>query len=285
MSERYWRARAAAVLLAGATGAVVAGCGANGGNSAAGGSANGGTTASGLAGAPGTGQADGTGQGGTGQGAQGPDGTQGKNSAGLTALAGGSGISAAGLRDALLTRIGGESPVGPVQFGAYGSLADVRASKQSLNAVTVTPATCAQATQTGLDSGLFAQAPASVVTFRVGRDGVSEVLVAASARTAAKALQNHLPAGCEHYQATVAGKTFSYAVHESAVPGVAEQARALNVKATGYADVDVWSVVFRGNGFLGAVTIVGPDATERTATVLARAAYTKAAETLRAKVR
>lgn len=177
------------------------------------------------------------------------------------------------------------NPAGPVQFGAYGSLADVRASKQSLNAVTVTPATCAQATETGLDSGLFAQAPASVVTFRVGRDGISEVLVAASARTAARALQNHLPAGCEHYQATVAGKTFSYAVRESAVPGIAEQARALNVKATGYADVDVWSVVFRSSGFLGAVTIVGPDATERTATVLAKAAYTKAAESLRAKVR
>lgn len=273
MSERYWGVRAAAVLLAGATAAVVAGCGAGNGNGAAEGAAAGGATATGLAGMPGSGQAYGRGQGGTG------------SSAGLTALGGKSAVSAMRLRDALLTTIDGASPVGPVQFGAYGSLADVRASKQSLNAVTVTPATCTQATETGFDSGLFAQAPASVVTFRVGKDGVSEVLVAASARTAAKAMQNRLPAGCERYQATVAGKTFSYAVREAAVPGVAEQARALNVKATGYADVDVWSVVFRGNGFLGAVTIVGPDAAERTAAALAKAAYAKAAGSLQAKVR
>ena len=54
------------------------------------------------------------------------------------------------------------------------------------------------------------------------------------------------------------GKTFRYSVKEVPFSGLAHQARALNVKATGYAEVTVWSVVYRADGFAGAVTIVGP---------------------------
>ena len=64
----------------------------------------------------------------------------------------------------------------------------------------------AQATVTGFNSAAFTHAPASVVTFRVGRDGVSEVLVSATPDVAHSALGNKLPAGCEHYTASVGGK-------------------------------------------------------------------------------
>jgi len=57
------------------------------------------------------------------------------------------------------------------------------------------------------------------------------------------------------------------------VTGLANQARALNVKAAGYAQVDVWSVVYRADGFVGAVTMVGPDATEASVKKLATQAY------------
>jgi hypothetical protein len=133
---------------------------------------------------------------------------------------------------------------------------------------------------TGFNSATFADSPASVVTFRVGRDGVSEVIVAASQQVAQRALASRLPEGCAHYRATVGGKTFSYSVRESGLPGIADQARALNVRAAGYADVNVWSVVYRGAGFVGAVTIVGPDASEQGAKVLAEEAYNRAAESL-----
>jgi hypothetical protein len=95
-----------------------------------------------------------------------------------------------------------------------------------------------------------------------------------------QALANRLPAGCDHYTATVQGKTFHYSVQEETVTGLANQARALNVKAAGYAEVDVWSVVYRADGFVGAVTIVGPDATEAGAKKLATQAYQYAAQTL-----
>ena len=64
------------------------------------------------------------------------------------------------------------------------------------------------------------------------------------------------------------------------VTGLANQARALNVKAAGYAQVDVWSVVYPADGFVGAVTMVGPDATEASVKKLATQAYHYAAQTL-----
>jgi len=189
-------------------------------------------------------------------------------------------FTATQLKDALLTRVSGARPAAPAQAGAYGSLPDVQTSKQTMHGVKVTPAKCAQATVTGFNSAAFTHAPASVVTFRVGRDGVSEVLVAATPQIAATALGNRLPAGCSHYSATVGGRTFRYSVQEDQLSGLAQEARALNVKAAGYAVVDVWSVVYRGNGFVGAVTIVGPDASELATKNLASQAYAYAAQSL-----
>ena len=118
------------------------------------------------------------------------------------------------------------------------------------------------------------------MTFRVGRDGVSEVLVSATSKIATAALGNKLPADCSHYTATVNGKTFRYSVKEAPFSGLAHQARALNVMATGYTKVNVWSVVYRADGFVGAVTIVGPDASMAGVETLARQAYAYAAQSL-----
>lgn len=184
------------------------------------------------------------------------------------------------LKGALLAKVNGKKPAGAAESGDYGKLPDVQTSKQTMNGVKVTPAKCAQATQTGFNSAAFTHAPASVVTFRVGQDGVSEVLVSAAPDAAATALGDTLPAGCAHYSATVGGKTFRYTVKESPLAGLAQKARALNVKAAGYASVDVWSVVYQGTGFVGAVTMVGPDSSEAGVKTLAQEAYAHAAAAL-----
>jgi len=184
------------------------------------------------------------------------------------------------LKGALLAKVNGEKPAAAAESGDYGKLPDVQTSKQTMNGVKVTPAKCAQATQTGFNSAAFTHAPASVVTFRLGQDGVSEVLVSAGPDAAATALGDTLPAGCAHYSATVDGKTFRYTVKESPLSGLAQKARALNVKAAGYASVDVWSVVYQGTGFVGAVTMVGPDSSEAGVKTLAQEAYTHAAAAL-----
>lgn len=253
MSEGYWRGlgtrpvpRAAALLgVAVAGAAAVAGCSSSG---------------AGAAGAA---------------GAAGPTSSAGMAAAGLPAS-----FTAAQLRGALLNKVNGRQPAAVPEAGAFGKLPDAQLGKQSLRGVTVTPAKCAQATLTGFNSAEFANVPASVVTFRVGQDGVSEVIVAASPAAAAQALATKLPAGCTHYRATVAGRTFAYEVAETPVSGLAQQARAVNVRAVGYPGVDMWSVVFRANGYVGAVTIFGPDASEQGAKVLAADAYAKAGDSL-----
>jgi len=201
-------------------------------------------------------------------------------SAGVAAATGHEAFTAAELKGALLTKVNGDKPAAAAESGDYGTLPDVQTSKQTMTGVKVKPAKCAEASVTGFNSASFADAPAAVVTFRVGNDGVSEVLVSASSSLAATALGNKLPAGCAHYDATVDGKTFRYSVKEASLSGIGDQARALNVKAAGYSQVDVWSVVFRGDGFVGAVTMVGPDASKAGVTTLAENAYASASQSL-----
>jgi hypothetical protein len=206
--------------------------------------------------------------------------------AGATAPAGMLARSAEGtytageLSSALLSRINGETPAIKPEAGPYGSLPEVLATKDSMRGVAVDPAQCAQATLTGFSSATFSDSPAAVSTFRVGRNGVSEVLMSPSAATASQALGKGVPSGCSHYSAVVSGRTFSYEVRESSVSGVGTAARALNIKAVGYPQIDVWSVVYRGSGLVGAITIVGQDASEAAARQLAEQAYKSAADRL-----
>ena len=189
-------------------------------------------------------------------------------------------FTAAQLRGALLTKINGQSPAAPVESGAYGSLAQVRATRTSMSGVTVRPAECAQTTVTGFGSPSFATVPATVSTFRVGSNGVSEVLLAPPPATAALALGKPVPAACARYTATVKGKTFIYTVGERVVSNLGQAARAMNIRASGAESINVWSVVYRASNFVGAVTIVGPDASANVATALAAQAYAHAAKTL-----
>src|ERR1039458_8821324 len=179
----------------------------------------------------------------------------------VAAATGHSTYTASQLMSALLARVSGQRPAAAVEAGDYGTLPDVQTSKQTMKGVKVRPAKCAEATAAGFNSVSFSHAPAAVVTFRVGRDGVSEVLVSATPQLAATALSDRLPA-------------------EATLSGVADQARALNVRAAGYAEVNVWSVVYRGGGVVGAVTMVGPDASEQGVKQLARDAYDYAGQSL-----
>jgi hypothetical protein len=191
-----------------------------------------------------------------------------------------SAYTASQLQSALLSKVNGQAPSAPVESGAYGSLAEVKSTKSSMKGVTVTPAKCAQTTMTGFNSPAFANVPATVATFRVGSNGISEVLLAPSSSTAQLALSKQIPAGCSTYSATVGGKTFTYTVAEKDLSNLGQQARAMNIKASGAQSVDVWSVVYRADKFVGAVTIVGPAASESTATTLASQAYSHAQQTL-----
>lgn len=189
-------------------------------------------------------------------------------------------FSSVKLRAALLSRVNGVSAAIPAESGNYAALPEVQASRQATRGVSVNPKACARAALTGFDSAVLASAPAAAVTFRVGGNGVSEVLVAPATAAAASALGSRVPAMCEHYTATVGGKTYRYTVRESAVGGIGQQARVLNVQTAGYPADQIWSIVYQGTGFVGAVTVVGPNASEAAVRELGLQAYSYAARSL-----
>jgi|ERR1700677_1105155 hypothetical protein len=189
-------------------------------------------------------------------------------------------FSAAKLKSALLTRINGATAAIPATDGAYSSLPGVKSAEQSAHSATVQPKACSQVSLTGFNTSAVTSAPAASTTFKVGSNGVSEVLVAPAASQDAAAFGSTLPAQCASYTATIGGKTYKYSVKESSVSGIGQEARVLNVQTAGQPADNVWAIVYRGTGFVGDVTVVGPNASETAARELGQQSYAYAAKSL-----
>lgn len=187
-------------------------------------------------------------------------------------------LTAATLREALLTRVNGVAAAAPASSGTYASMQ--AASTKAASGVQVSPKACTQAATAGFNSAALSASPAAAVTFRVGTNGVSEVLIGSSAQSAATVLAGQVPAQCAKYQETIAGKTYAYDLKEKSISGVGEQARVLNVAAASGKSDEVWSLVYQGKGFIGTVTVVGPNATEQAVTELGQQAYAFATKAL-----
>jgi len=190
------------------------------------------------------------------------------------------GITPAMLKRALLTRVNGVAAAAPASSGSYASVAQASTGKQAAGGVQVSPKACTVAATEGFDPTVLAGAPAAAVTFKVGSNGVSEVLIASSAKTALTALAGHIPAECAKYQAKVGGKTYTYDATEQKVAGIGQQAQVLNVQAAGAKSNNLWSLIYRGKGFVGTVTVVGPNASKEAVTELGKQAYAYAVKTL-----
>ena len=196
-------------------------------------------------------------------------------SASLSAAKGDS-FSASKLRAALLTRVNGVGATSPAASGDYTAISAQAAGQSASGA----PKACAEAIQTGLDSAALAGATAAAVTFKVGGNDVSELVAAAPGTAAASALAGRLPASCARYKETVDGKSVSYSVTESSLTGIGKQAKVMNVSpAAGGSDAR-WSLVYRGAGFVGAVTVVGPNASQTAVRQLGQQAYAYAEKSL-----
>jgi hypothetical protein len=187
-------------------------------------------------------------------------------------------LTSATLRQALLTRVNGVAAAAPASSGTYSSMQ--AANSKAASGIQVTPKACSAAATVGFNSAALGTAPAAAVTFRVGTNGVSEVLIASSAKSAAAVLAGQVPAECAQYQETVGGKTYSYDVKEKAISGIGEQARVLNVYAASAKSDEMWSLVYQAKGFIGTVTVIGPNATEQAVTELGQQAYAFATKSL-----
>jgi hypothetical protein len=184
------------------------------------------------------------------------------------------------LRGALLTRVNGVAAATSASTGEYAMLSAASTGRPAVDAVKVSPSVCGGAAAAGFGSAILAQAPAAAITFRVGGNAVSEVLIASSAGTASTVLAGRVPAGCTHYQGKVAGKTVMYGLTVKAVRGIGQQAKVLHVLTSGAASANQWTLVYRGAGFVGTVTVIGPNASETAVREVAQQAYAFAAKSL-----
>ena len=187
-------------------------------------------------------------------------------------------LTSATLRQALLTRVNGVAAAAPASSGTYSSMQ--AANSKAASGIQVTPKACSAAATVGFNSAALGTAPAAAVTFRVGTNGVSEVLIASSAKSAATVLAGHVPAECAQYQETIGGKSYAYYIKEKTISGIGEQARVLNVYPASAKSDEMWSLVYQAKGFIGTVTVIGPNATEQAVTELGQQAYAFATKSL-----
>lgn len=181
------------------------------------------------------------------------------------------------LRGALLTRVNGVAAAAPASIGDYGTLGAVNSGGQGTQ---VTPKACAAAARNGFEPAALLGAEAATVTFKVAKNLVSEVLISSTGKSAATAISGLVPAQCAHYAATAGGKRMTYNVSQTAVTGIGSQAKALDVHPSGGAAQEMWSLIYRGAGFVGEVTVIGPNASEKAVQELGQQAYAFAAKTL-----
>lgn len=188
--------------------------------------------------------------------------------------------SAAQLRQALLTSVAGATEASAPEAGTYGSLPGVEDTKAALTGVKITPARCARAATTGLEAAAFSSSPAAVISFRRGQRGISEVLLAPPASVGPQALGHRVPAGCSHYRAVAGGRTFNYTITGERAPALGLGAREIRVHASGAASTDIWTVIYRTSGYVGAVTLMGSGTTSKQAQQITRQAYARAERAL-----
>ena len=203
------------------------------------------------------------------------------NMTGMTARIGT--LSASQLRAALLTRVNGAGPATKPAAGSYGSIPEIQSAEKFLGGAKVTPKQCIRATVLQaimLDTGALGSAPAAVVNFKVGTNGVSEVLVAPADSATAASLGKPIPQGCAQYTAYSNGKAYHYKVRQSWVKGIGlQQARVLHINTVGVKG-NLWSLLYQGTGFVGTITVDGPSSTEAAVREIATQAYDYAAKVL-----
>lgn len=185
------------------------------------------------------------------------------------------------LRGALLTRVNGVAAAAPASIGDYGTLAAANVISQGgVSQGSVNPKACTAAARSGFEPAALRGAEAAAVTFKVAKNMVSEVLISSSGRPATAAISGLVPAQCAHYVAKAGGKSVTYSVSQAAVSGIGRQATALDVRPSGSGAQEMWSLIYRGAGFVGTVTVVGPNASEKAVQELGQQAYAFAAKTL-----
>lgn len=188
----------------------------------------------------------------------------------------GTGYTSEQLRQALPTDLAGYRRIGEPDAGEYGSLSAVRNYMQLQRQITLDKPKCAGTTRlSGLDS-----APSALAVFtKPNGQSVSAVLMAVATRAAERQLEVRVPEGCRTFRSKVGGQWSSHEVIEAGQGSgsLGLGSRTVGVTTiTGSTAVKTWYVLMHGRGYLGTITLYGPNVTRAEAEQLARNAYEQA---------
>jgi hypothetical protein len=183
----------------------------------------------------------------------------------------GTGYTSDQLRQALPVELVGYQRTGEPDAGEYDSLQAIQNFTQLQRQVTLDKPQCANTSQiSGLGS-----APAALIMFtKANGQSTTATLIAVPSATAEQQLRVRVPAGCRSFRAKIGQQWSTHEVIEVHGQGIGLGARTVGVTTTtGSTAVKTWYVVLRGRGYLGTITLYGPNVTRTEAERLARQTY------------
>jgi hypothetical protein len=184
------------------------------------------------------------------------------------------------LRQALLAELAGYQRAGEPDSGPYSTLKAIRNFEQLQGQVTLDKPKCADASKAFGLTADTQNVPAAITTFaRTTGATITETLVAVPAGVAEEQISRRVPALCHTFRAKVAGQTSTHQVIESTPDRhqIGEGSRTVGlVTMSGTLKVTMWFVVFKAHGYLGTVSVYGPDATRSQVEDLGRQALAQA---------
>lgn len=179
--------------------------------------------------------------------------------------------SADQLTQALLTEVRGYQQSGIPQSGQYGSLAAVQNSGEMQQEAEIDKPRCLPRSLTA--DGAVRTAPAALAAFTGPSGSLSEVLLAVGPDVADRQVRMRVPFGCRAFRVKVGRRWSAATVVEPHGARIGEGSRTVGVTTAG---TRTWIVVLRSRGYLAAITLFGPTASQSAAESLARKAYQQA---------
>jgi len=186
----------------------------------------------------------------------------------------GTGYTSDQLRQALPTELAGYQRAGEPDAGEYASLTASQNYAQLQRQITLDKPKCSS---TSRISGLDAAPSALAVFVKPSGQSVSTMLMGVTGPTAEQQLRVRVPAGCRSFRSKVGDQWSTHEVIEAGGQNTGSLglgSRTVGITTvTGNTAVRTWYVLLRGRGYLGTITLYGPNVTRTEAEQLAKTTY------------
>lgn len=167
------------------------------------------------------------------------------------------------------------------RIGIYSELDVVRRAAEERESLTLDKPECANAVSQWEQLPEVQEAPASLALFRGEEGALTHVLLELPEDLAIQAVEIVPSDVCSTYEATLAdGTSHSYRVRQFNLETVGDQSRGVVVEMGSVEGVSIYSLLYREDGRLGSVSMIGGPEVEQRLTEFALAALERQHEVL-----